>query len=157
MSTAAAVAAAASTSPISTAGVAASFDEITEMIVPNAGPETISRRIRGSMWKMEDRSDTGCRLTAPDKQAPAKLGELLALKEGETWALAVVRRMQRHHVDETTVGVEIIEQQMKVAAFNAMTSGAELGDCVIKAIGLDQKFPLSNAAGGGTGAKAAAG
>jgi hypothetical protein len=98
--------------PARTAGVAASFDEITEMIVPNAGPETISRRIRGSMWKMEDRSDTGCRLTAPDKQAPAKLGELLALKEGETWALAVVRRMQRHHVDETTVGVEIIGRRL---------------------------------------------
>jgi hypothetical protein len=95
-----------------TPGVAASFDEITEMIVPNAGPETISRRIRGSLWKMQDRSDTGCRLTAPEKQAPTKLGEILALKEGETWALAVVRRMQRHQVDETTVGVEIIGRRL---------------------------------------------
>ena len=48
---------------------------------------------------------------------------------------------------DNAVGVEIIEQQMKVPAFNAMTSGAELGDCVIKAIGLDQKFPLPAAAG----------
>jgi hypothetical protein len=48
---------------------------------------------------------------------------------------------------DNAVGVEIIEQQMKVPAFNAMTSGADLGDCVIKAIGLDQKFPLPGAAG----------
>jgi hypothetical protein len=48
---------------------------------------------------------------------------------------------------DNAVGVEIIEQQMKVPAFNAMTSGADLGDCVIKAIGLDQKFPLPAAAG----------
>ncbi|MCU0758127.1 MAG: hypothetical protein MUF07_02860 [Steroidobacteraceae bacterium] len=48
---------------------------------------------------------------------------------------------------DNAVGVEIIEQQMKVPAFNAMTSGADLGDCVIRAIGLDQKFPLPGAAG----------
>ncbi len=95
-----------------TPGVAASFDEITEVIVPNAGPETIARRIRGSTWKIEDRSDTGCRLTAPQKEAPAKLGEILVLKEGDAWALAVVRRMQRHHVDQTTVGVEIVGRRL---------------------------------------------
>jgi len=94
------------------AGVAASFDEITEMISPGTGPETIKRRIRGVLWKMEDRSDTGCRFTAPAKEAPAKLGEILALKEGDTWALAVVRRMQRHQADETTVGVEIVGRRL---------------------------------------------
>jgi len=78
-----------------TPGVAASYDEITELISPNVGPETIARRIRGSIWKMEDRSDTGCRLTAPEKEAPTKLGEILTIKEGDTWALGVVRRMQR--------------------------------------------------------------
>ncbi len=94
------------------AGVAASYDEITEMIGPGAGPETVARRIRGSVWKMEDRSDTGCRLTAPNKDAPTKLGEILTIKEGDTWALAVVRRMQRHQVDETTVGVEIVGRRL---------------------------------------------
>jgi hypothetical protein len=95
-----------------TPGVAASYDEITEMIGPGAGPETVARRVRGVLWKMEDRSDTGCRLTAPAKEAPAKLGEILALKDGDTWALAVVRRMQRHQVDETTVGVEIVGRRL---------------------------------------------
>src|SRR5205823_7716618 len=71
-----------------------------------------ARRVLGSVWKMEDRSDTGCRLTAPTKEAPSRLGEILAMKDGETWALGVVRRMQRHTVDETTVGVEIIGRRL---------------------------------------------
>ena len=95
-----------------TPGVAASYDEITEMISPNAGPETIAKRIRGSIWKIEDRSDTGCRLTAPEKEAPSKLGEILTIKEGDLWALAVVRRMQRSEQNETTVGVEIIGRRL---------------------------------------------
>ena len=94
------------------AGVAGSYDEITEMVGTGAGPETVTRRIRGVIWKMEDRSETGCRLTAPAKEAPAKLGEILALKEGDTWALAVVRRMQRHQANETTVGVEIVGRRL---------------------------------------------
>ena len=95
-----------------TPGVAASYDEVTDMIGPGAGPATVARRIHGSLWKMADRSDTGYRLTAPSKEAPAKLGEILALKEGDSWALAVVRRMQRHQVEETTVGVEIIGRRL---------------------------------------------
>lgn len=38
---------------------------------------------------------------------------------------------------DNAVGVEIIRDQMGVPAFNAMTSGAELGDCLIAATGLD--------------------
>jgi len=38
---------------------------------------------------------------------------------------------------DNAVGVDIIREQMGVAAFNAMTSGAELGDHVITATGLD--------------------
>jgi hypothetical protein len=44
---------------------------------------------------------------------------------------------------DNAVGVEIIEQQLKVSAFNAITSGAALGDCVIDAIGLGQRFPAA--------------
>jgi hypothetical protein len=110
-----------------TPGVAASFDEITEMLSPNAGPETIARRIHGSVWKMEDRSDTGCRLTAPAKEAPAKLGEILALKEGDTWALAVVRRMQRIEVDQTTVGVEIIGRRLVRVLLRHWVAPADAG------------------------------
>jgi len=40
---------------------------------------------------------------------------------------------------DNAVGVDIIREQMGVAAFNAMTSGAELGDHVITAAGLDGK------------------
>ena len=38
-----------------------------------------------------------------------------------------------------TNGVEIIEQQMNVAAFNALSSGAALGDRVIETLGLAAK------------------
>lgn len=38
---------------------------------------------------------------------------------------------------DNAVGVDIIRDQMGVAAFNAMTSGAALGDHVIRAVGLE--------------------
>src|ERR1700742_1077994 len=39
---------------------------------------------------------------------------------------------------DNQVGVTIIEEQMKVAAFNAITDGAALGDCVIAAAKLEK-------------------
>jgi hypothetical protein len=97
---------------VRTPGVVASYDEVTQMVNPTINPESIARRIKGSEWKMIDRSDTGCRLLAPVKDAPAKLGEILAIKDGDHWRLAVVRRMQRQQVDEVTVGVEIIARRL---------------------------------------------
>ena len=85
---------------------------MTQIVNPNANPESVARRIRGAMWRLTERSDTGCRLTAPAKESPGKLGELLAIKEGDLWMLAVVRRMQRLQVDEVTVGVEIIARRL---------------------------------------------
>jgi hypothetical protein len=38
---------------------------------------------------------------------------------------------------DNSVGVDIIREQLGVAAFNALTAGAALGDCVISAVGLD--------------------
>jgi hypothetical protein len=38
---------------------------------------------------------------------------------------------------DNSVGVDIIREQLGVPAFNAMTNGAALGDCVISAVGLD--------------------
>jgi len=43
---------------------------------------------------------------------------------------------------DNQVGVDIILQQMGVAAANAITSGAELGDRVIAAAGLAARFPV---------------
>ena len=40
---------------------------------------------------------------------------------------------------DNAVGVDIIQSQFGVAAFNAITSGAALGDQVIKSVGLDSK------------------
>ncbi len=42
---------------------------------------------------------------------------------------------------DNAVGVDIIQDQMRVRAFNALTDGAALGDWVIESIGLGAKFP----------------
>jgi len=94
-----------------TPGVMTSFDEAT-MVNPGVNPASIERRVRGSRWRMVDRSDTGCRLEAPAREAPARLGELLAILDDDNWILGVVRRMQRQQVDEMTVGVEIIARRL---------------------------------------------
>jgi hypothetical protein len=41
---------------------------------------------------------------------------------------------------DNAVGVNIIEDQMKVRAFNAITAGAALGDHIIESLGLSAKF-----------------
>jgi hypothetical protein len=110
-----------------TPGVTASYDEVTQMVNPTANPESVARRIRGATWKLTDRSDTGCRLLAPAKEAPSKLGELLAIKEGDQWMLAVVRRMQRQQVDEVTIGVEIIARRLVRVLMRSWVSPSEAG------------------------------
>ncbi len=95
-----------------TPAVVASYDEITQMVNPSVNPESVARRVHGSTWKMADRSESGWRLVAAVKDAPTRLGEIVAIREGDAWSLAVVRRMQRHQVDEVTVGVEIIARRL---------------------------------------------
>ena len=65
-----------------TPGIAASFDEITDMVTPGVGPETAMRRVRGVIWKMEDRSDTGAgslhRQGSPAREIPRERGDAWA-------------------------------------------------------------------------------
>ncbi len=110
-----------------TPGVAASYDEVTQMVNPNANPESVARRIRGNTWRLTDRSESGVRLSAPLKDAPTRLGELIAIKEGGQWLLAVVRRMQRQQVDEVTVGVEIIARRLVRVLMRSWVSPADAG------------------------------
>jgi hypothetical protein len=95
-----------------TPGVAAAYDEVTQMMSPQGNPESVMRRIRGTMWKVADRSESGCRLIAPVREAPVRLGELIGVRDGDDWLLGIVRRMQRQQVDEVTVGVEIIARRL---------------------------------------------
>jgi len=46
---------------------------------------------------------------------------------------------------DNAVGVDIVRDQLSVPAFNALTDGAGLGDCVVEAIGLGGKFPVASA------------
>ena len=93
-------------------GAMHSYDEITQLVNPNANPESIARRIRGSQWQMANRSESGSRMIAPSKDAPTRLGEIIAIKDVDRWELAVVRRMQREQVEEVICGVEIIARRM---------------------------------------------
>jgi len=95
-----------------TPGASASFDEVTQIVNPAVNPESVARRILGSTWRITDRSDTGCRLVAPAKEAPTHLGELIAIREADAWVLGVVRRMQRGPADEVTVGVEVVARRL---------------------------------------------
>jgi hypothetical protein len=47
---------------------------------------------------------------------------------------------------DNQVGVQIIQEQMKVSAFNAITDGAALGDQVIASVGLERAMPVKVAA-----------
>lgn len=42
---------------------------------------------------------------------------------------------------DNSVGVDIIQEQLQVKAYNAMTNGAALGDHLIEFLGLSSKFP----------------
>ena len=110
---------------VRTPGVIASFDEATQ-VNPGINPASIERRVRGTRWKMVDRSESGCRLMAPAKEAPAKLGELLGIKDGDNWILGVARRMQRQQVDEMTVGVEIVARRLVRVLLRNWASPAEM-------------------------------
>jgi len=110
---------------VRTPGIVASYDEAT-LINPGINPASIERRVRGTRWKMVDRSESGCRLMAPAKEAPAKLGELLAINDGDNWILGVVRRMQRQQVDEMTVGVEIVARRLVRVLMRSWAAPADL-------------------------------
>jgi hypothetical protein len=94
------------------AGAGASYDEITQLVNPSTNPDSIARRVRGSLWKVVNRSESGCRMIAPASEAPAKLGELIAIHEADRWELAVVRRMQREQAEEVVCGVEVIARRI---------------------------------------------
>ncbi len=81
------------------------------------------QEVAGSMWRMADTSATGCRLTAQVKDGVVRLGELLAIKDGESWALAVVRRMQRDEIEGLTLGVEIIAKRFVRVVLRGWSAG----------------------------------
>jgi hypothetical protein len=74
---------------------------------------------------MIERSETGCRLVSPAKDAPTRLGEMIAFRDGDTWVLAVVRRMQRQQVDEVICGVEVIARRIVRVLLRSWTAPLE--------------------------------
>ena len=80
--------------------------------------------------------DTGCMTLANDPVAAWGGVKLLREKFGIEPAVVT------GPATDNQVGVDIIAEQMGVSAFNAITSGAALGDRVIVAAGLAERFPI---------------
>ena len=96
-----------------TPGVAASYDEVTQMVNPRRQPGI--GRAAHSRHDVEDGRPQRDRLP-PDgavrRRRRRSSARLLAIQDGDDWTLGVVRRMQRQQVDEVTVGVEIIARRL---------------------------------------------
>jgi len=64
-------------------------------------------------WRIQDASDTGCRIVSTTKiAAQLQLGALLTLmrEHDERWRVAIVRRLKRRTAEHTELGVEIIAE-----------------------------------------------
>ena len=110
-------------------GVAASYDEVTEMLTRTP----VRKRSRGasvaSSWRMVDRSETGCRLHGAGRGGAGRSSaRSLAIREGDAWSLGVVRRMQRDRGRrDVTVGVEIIGRAPGAGAAAYLGRAGEAG------------------------------
>ena len=80
-------------------------------------------RVGGEVWTMADASETGCRLTARMTEAPARLGEVLAIRDGAGWSLGIVRRLQRTESDDVSLGVELIARRPVPVLLRTWTGG----------------------------------
>jgi hypothetical protein len=79
---------------------------------PGGYSDVLPSRVGGEAWTMADASETGCRLAARVSEAPARLGDLLAIHDGHGWSLGAVRRMQRAESDDVSLGVEILARKL---------------------------------------------
>ena len=64
-------------------------------------------------WRIQDTSETGCRIVSTTKQAAQmQLGALVGLlrEQDSRWRIAVVRRLKRRTADHTELGLEVIAE-----------------------------------------------
>jgi hypothetical protein len=96
------------------------YDEASDLIAVGRTP---AKDKKGSVadnlhpdrrgWRIQDVSETGCRIVSTTKQAAQmQLGVLVGLlRENEArWRVAVVRRLKRRTADHTELGLEIIAE-----------------------------------------------
>jgi hypothetical protein len=87
-------------------------------------PDSVTGRIGSTVWRMVDASETGCRLSAPVAGTPAKLGEVLAIRDRGAWSVGVVRRIQRSEGDEVSLGIEVIARRLVLVKLRIWTGSA---------------------------------
>ena len=89
-----------------------------------AGPDSVAGQTGSSVWRMVDASETGCRLSAHVADAPAKLGDMLAIRDRGAWSVGVVRRIQCTEPDEVSLGVEVIARRLVLVNLRPWTGAA---------------------------------
>ena len=87
-------------------------------------PDSVSGYTGSSVWRMVDASETGCRLSARLPDAPAKLGDVLAIRDRGAWSVGVVRRIQRTEPDEVSLGVEVIARRLVLVKLRNWTGSS---------------------------------
>jgi hypothetical protein len=97
--------------------------------VPTVSPaeDTMPRLI----WEMNDRSDSGCRLTGKTADMKRALpGTLVSLREHELapWTLAVVRRREARARDRIEIGVEFVGREPRRVIATTVDPDAKAGD-----------------------------
>ncbi len=78
--------------------------------------------VQGFVWKMKDRSESGCRLRGKIVNSNRVLpGALVAFREhhGVPWTLAVVRRLRKRMGDRIDIGVEFVGRDPLVVTLAA--------------------------------------
>jgi len=90
----------------------------------SGGPDSLAGQAASSVWRMVDASETGCRLSAHFADAPAKLGDMLAIRDRGAWSVGVVRRIQRAEPDEVSLGVEVIARRLVLVKLRIWTGSA---------------------------------
>jgi hypothetical protein len=74
---------------------------------------------RGRFWTLLDRSDSGARLSTRLDGEPFPLGTLVALLlAGESWTIAVVRRVQKTAAETVQYGLEILGDGPRLVSIN---------------------------------------
>ena len=90
----------------------------------SADPDSVTGHTGSSVWRMVDASETGCRLSAHLADAPAKLGDVLAIRDRGAWSVGVVRRIQRTEPDEVSLGVEVIARRLVLVKLRVWTGSS---------------------------------
>jgi hypothetical protein len=95
------------------------YDEASDLVAVGRTPKDKKGSIADNLhpdrrgWRIQDTSETGCKIVSTTKQAAQmQLGALVGLlrEQDARWRIAVVRRLKRRTADHTELGLEVIAE-----------------------------------------------